>query len=36
VKLNPEKCVLGVPRHAAGVHCFPSGASSPTPRRSLP
>jgi hypothetical protein len=37
VKLNPEKCVFGVPQGMLlGYTSCPSGASSPTPRRSRP
>jgi hypothetical protein len=33
VKLNPEKCVFGVPRGMLLVTSSPSGESSLTPRR---
>jgi hypothetical protein len=36
VKLNPEKCIFGVPRGMLLGYIVPSEASSPTPRRSQP
>jgi hypothetical protein len=36
VKLNPKKCVFGVPRGMLLDTLSSGGASSPTPRRSLP
>jgi hypothetical protein len=36
VKLNPEKCVFGVPRGMLLGSLSPSGASKPTRRRSQP
>jgi hypothetical protein len=36
VKLNPEKCIFGVPRGMLLGTLFPSGASSPILRKSPP
>jgi hypothetical protein len=36
VKLNPEKCVFGVPRGMLLGYVVSSGASHPTPKRSQP
>jgi hypothetical protein len=36
VKLNPDKCVFGVPRGMLLGYIVSSGESSPTPRRSQP
>ena len=36
VKLNPEKCVFGVPRGMLLASLSPSGASNPTLRKSRP
>jgi hypothetical protein len=36
VKLNPEKCVFGVPRGMLLGYIVPSETSNPTPRRSQP
>jgi hypothetical protein len=36
VKLNPEKCVFGVPRGMLLRYISPNGASRPTPRRLRP